>query len=267
MARYVGYRSGGVMNFGDGFGPPPPRDILALLGVLFFTYTLSFLPFARSFVGLLHLSPDVWQRGYLWQLVTYAFVPFTSPLWFLVSLLIIFLFGRDVFRALGRKEFWRLLMTSVVSASVVAVGVQLLMNLAGARGALALVLMRGGDEILLTVLIAAFAVIYPGAMIHLFFVLPIRARYFIALELVIAFVLGFLPTLDLAGFLGICTAIAVTWAQLTGGVRRSIRELRLRIERRILEWRLQRMRKKRGMRLVKDDEDEGGDVHQGPWVH
>jgi hypothetical protein len=48
-------------------------------------------------------------------------------------------------------------------------------------------------------------------------------------------------------------------------LKRNLRELRLRFERWWISQRLQRMKKRRGFRVVKPD--EGGDVRRGPWVH
>jgi hypothetical protein len=267
MARYRTVSSGGFgygpRDFGGGFNIP--RDVLVLLGILFATYTLSFLPPTRGLIAQLELSSAVWQKGHLWQLVTYAFVPYASPFWFLVSLFIIFLFAREVLKALGRRGFWRLLLTAVISASTLAVLIDCLRHFLGFEGRYDLTLLRGGDELLIMVLVAAFAVIFPTAVIRLYFVLPIEARHFIVLEVLFLFVLGFLPTLDYAGFAGLLLAIGVTMALLRGGVHKFLRETRLRIERRILEQRMKRMRRRSGLRVVKDDSDSG--VHRGPWVH
>lgn len=269
----------------DILGPtPPPRDLLGLLVVLFVTYSLSFFQSTQIVPRLLFLSPDVWQRGFLWQLVTYPYVAVPGgSFWFLISLLIIFMFGRDVRSYLGRRHFWRLLLWSSGGAALVAVAVQLLMSLASASGRAAFVVMQG-DRMLLTILIAVFATVHPNAVIRLFFVLPIRAGAFLWLEILIAFVMGFLPTGDFAGFLGVCTAVGMTYAALTGGLKKTLREWRLRIERQVLELRLRFLRRRRGIRLVKPDEGgdawrrgdggnrrgdgRGGDGNDpGPWVN
>ena len=241
-----------------------PQDIIALLILLFVTYTMTFLPPFQGLMQALVLSPAAWQGPYLWQLLTYAFVPVTSPLWFLVTLLILGMFGRDVVRVLGRQGFWRMLLGAVLAASLVAVGSHVVLFLLGADGAAPLVLMRG-DKILLSILIAAFATLFPNAVIRLFFVLPIKASSFLWLEILFAFVLGYLPTLDFAGFLGICTSVGVTFASLSGGLRRTGRELWLRVQRKYFEQRLRHLRRKRGIRGVKPD--EGGDLRRGPWVN
>lgn len=270
MARYYTNRGGGPVDFGGLQGPP--LDIKVLLGVLFVLFTMGFIQPLRAFVDLLYLSPEMLGKGYFWQLLTYAVAPESSGIWFLVTMLILFLFGRDVFRMLGRRRFWHMLLTAVLSASLVATAVHGVMVLLGLQWTQApLIIMRGG-EMLLTVLVAAFATLYPNATIRLFFVLPIRARSFLWLEILLAFVLWLLPTGDLAGFLGVCTAVGVTYAVLTGGIQRNLRELRLRTHRWWIEQRLRRARNKRGMHIVKPDEGgdarrKPGDVRRGPWIH
>ncbi len=247
-------------GFGGG-GGAPPRDILVLLGVLFVTFSLQFFQSLAWLPGLMALSPAAWQSGFMWQLGTYAFVgQASSGIWFLLTLLILFWFGRDVFRALGQRTFWRLIAWGVLSASVSAVVVQILMSLTGfAAGPNDFVLMQG-DRILLTVLIAAFATLYGNATIYFFFVLPIQARWFLWLEVLIAF-MGFLPTKDLAGFVGICVAVFITSSRLrVGGPRRVLREWRLRLEKLYLEARLRHRRSKSGLRVVPRDDG-------GPWVN
>jgi len=256
-----------------GFDTPPTRDLWILLGVLFAVYSLSFFPGVALLPYLMQLSPEVFQSGFLWQLATYAFAgdyDFTfgggSPIWFLVSLLMIYMFGNPVRRQLGQRNFWWLLAWGILAASVVAVVVQVAMWLAGWLPVSAFTLMQG-QRILLTILVAAFATLYGQATIYLMFVLPVRARWFIPLELLLAFA-GFLTTKDLAGFLGISTAVGVTYGLLAfGGPRRLMRELRLRTERKILEARLRRMRRKSKLRPVDRDDEGNGGVHRGPWVN
>lgn len=242
----------------------PPKDIWILLGIYVFTYVLQFL--VPKVFSLLPLTGLVWSGGEFWRLLTYAVVPSRDPFWFLIELLIMYFFGRDVFQALGRTHFWRLLVYACLAASSMAMVVQIALSLAGWQGQYALALLYGGNRVVMMVLVAAFSTLYPTATIQLYLIFPIPARIFIWLELVLAFLFGFLPSLDLAGYLGLCLAVGLTYALLTGGVYRNLRELRLRVERKIIEMRLRRMQKRRGLRIVKPDDDQDN-VHRGPWVN
>ncbi len=238
-------------------GGPPPQDILILLAVLFGTFVLQFFQATAVIPAIFRLGPLVF-RGALWQVVTYAFCGFGPPsLWFLFSMLILFWFGRDVFVKLGRKNFWSLLVQVVAAAGIAAVLVRGAGMLSGAVSPNAFVLMQG-QYMLITVMIAAFATLYGQATILLFFVLPIKARWFLGLEVLFAF-MGFLSTKDFAGFVGLCVAVALTWALLQpGGVQRALKNLQLRFRRRVTEAKLARLKRKRKFDVI----DGGGD-----WVN
>ena len=92
------------------------------------------------------------------------------------TLVILFFFGRDVFRVLGRQHFWRLILWSAMTASVVAVVVQILLGAMGLGTRFPFWIMQG-SSMLLTILVAAFATLYRNATILLMFVIPIQARW------------------------------------------------------------------------------------------
>lgn len=268
------------MGFG-GAGGLPPKDLLILLGALFVTYSLMRLGVLGSW---LYLSSEVFTGGQVWRILTFGFAASPSQsFWFLIELLILFWFGRDVFRALGRRGFWTVLGWGLGACAVVTLATDGLLMLAGWSEPLPFYFLVQGQHVLMSILIAAFATLYGNATIYLFFILPIRARWFLALEVLFAF-MGFLDSGDFASFLGICGAVAMTYSMLTSGgwrrlwrdLRGGLREMRLRIERKILEAKIRRMRKQRGMHVVKDDQDgpktpkgNGKDdtVHRGPWVN
>lgn len=255
-----------------GDGSPPPRDILVLIGVLFVTFTLRHFDTTALLPALLELTPLAWRSFFLWQVVTYPFVGFGAPgIWFLLELLILFWFGRDVFRYLRRERFWRLLAWTCIPAALAAVAVDVLSGL-GAGGSeltrLGAFQLMQGQRMLLTVMIAAFAMLYGQATILLFFVLPVKARYFIALELLFAF-MAFLGSRDLAGFVGICVAVAMTYQLLSpGGLRRLWRNLWLRFQHKRYEAKLRKVRDRRGLRGIDGGRSgKGPSGGSGPWVH
>ncbi|MFV2072620.1 MAG: hypothetical protein ACC742_08210 [Thermoanaerobaculales bacterium] len=252
---------------GGGFGglaggAPPPQDLVAILGVLFTTFSLQFFAGTAIIPALLRLSPEIF-RGFVWQIVTYPFVgAATSGLWFLFELLILFWFGRDVYWRLGRQRFWHLILRGAVGAALVAVAIQFVFALTGfgIDGYGAFQLMQG-QRILIAIFIAAFATLWGNATILLFFVLPIRARWFLWLEVLFAFI-GFLESHDFAGFCGVCTAVFLTYSGLQpGGPRRVLRDWRKRAERIVLERRLERLKRKRRFDVI----DGGADKDR--WLH
>ncbi len=255
-----------------GLGGRPPTDIVVLVAVEFVTFALLHL--SPSLVAPFLLSGEVWTAGHVWQLATYPFIGFGVPgLWYLVELLMLYWFGKDLFVQLGRRLFWRTIAAAAIPAALFAV----LVWRATAGTALAqpfpvaFSLMQG-QQVLLAILVSAFATINQRSTIYLL-ILPIQARWFLALEVLFAF-MGYLTSRDLAGFLGICAAVGATYAFLTlgGGRKGMLREARLRLERWWIEQRLGRLRRKRGIRVVRGGGERGGDggngqVKKGPWAH
>ncbi len=246
-----------------GLGGPPPRDIAILLGVVFVTFSMQFFSGLAALVELLRLTPLVWQSLFVWQVLTYPFMGSggASP-WILLELLILYWFASDVYRQLGRTRFWQLLIIATTGAGIVAALVHLVGSLLGAPPANPFVLMQGQRTLILFA-IAAFGTLRQHATIMLFFVLPIQARHFLWLEIVLGFI-GFLGTKDLAGFLGICAVVGFTYGLLRfGSLQRLGREMRLRAEKKMIERRLGRMRKKSKLRVVRGEDE----TRKGPWVN
>ena len=246
----------GFGGFG-GSGLPVPKDLIGILVALFATFSLQYFEGAAIIPALLRLTPAVF-RGFVWQVFTYPAIGWGgSGLWFLLELLILFWFGRDVFWRLGRQRFWLLIVRAAIGAALVAVVVQLIQGLAGvgATGFAAFQLMQG-QRILLAIVIAAFATLWGEATILLFFVLPIKARWFLWLEILFAFI-GFLESKDFAGFCGISAAVFLTYAGLKmGGAGSVFHDWRKRGERFILERRLERLKRKRRFDVIDGDKDD-----------
>lgn len=279
--RTPGFRRAQIGGFGS--GRPVPTDIWVLLAIVFATFTLAQFAATQGVIELLRLTPLAWRYGLVWQLGTYPFAGFGGPsLWFLVELFILGLFGKDVFWRLGRKSFWKLLAWGAVSAGLAAVAVDAVTALLGGAPSFTTFVIMQGQHMLVVLMIAAFAVLFRDATILLFFVLPVQAKWFLWVEILFAF-MAFLGTKDLAGFVGICAGVAVTWSLLTrGGLIRGLRggwrELWLRMQQKWIRWRLGRMRKRRDFRVFEgegrrdrgrgdDDPGDDKDVHRGPWVH
>ncbi len=245
-------------GFGGG-GRGVPNDVIALLVIVFVTFSAQFFRASAGLLGLFRLTPEVWRFGFLWQLATYPFIGVGSPdIWFVIELFVLYLFARDVFYDLGRKGFWKILVVVGALTGVLAVLVVLLEVALTGHAPLSFAGLLQGQTTLLTILVAAFATLNRRATIYLFFVLPIEARWFLPLEIVFAF-MGFLSTHDLPGFIGLCFAVGLTYLWLgPGSLRLRPRQAWLRMQERWMRWRLARMRKRRGLRLVAP-EDRGKD--------
>jgi hypothetical protein len=242
----------------------PPRDLLIILVTLFVTFVLKSFAATRIVPELLRLTPLVWRAGFAWQLITYPFIGYGSGFWFLIALVILYMFGRDVYSGLGRKHFWRLVVIVSLAAGGLALLVEALQEQAGSLllpGAFPLL---QGQNILVVILIAAFATANRRVPILFLFVLPIEARYFLGIEIAFAF-FGFLDTHDLGGFLGICAAVGLTFLYVRdGGFGRGLRQTRLRVERWWLQRKLEQVKRRRGLHVIKG---KGDGTRSDPWLN
>src|SRR5262245_46975664 len=161
-----------------GFSHGLPRDVIALLAVVFITFSLQFWETTAKVIDTyLRLTPQLLSNGWLWQLVTFPFMGVGAPLWFLLELFFLFFFARDVFTRLGRRGFWRTLLTGTLTAGVVTVLLDLLARTITYVSPLSMALVQG-QHLITTVVIAAFAVLFGDATIMLMLIIPVRARWF-----------------------------------------------------------------------------------------
>jgi hypothetical protein len=263
------------MSMGSfGLGGPAPRDVLVIIIVLFVTFSLRFFQSTAIVPNLLELTPFTWQRGWVWQIVTYPFIGAAgSGIWFLLNLLILYIFARDAFFGLYRRHFWRLILWSSIGAALVAVGVHALLTLNRVLEVPAPFSIMQGQWILTAIFIAAYGTAHRDATVNLFFFLPVPARWMLAVEILFAF-MAFLFSRDLPGFLGICTAVGLSYLYVRSsgsmrGGKRTLREMRLRLEKWWIQRKLERARRKRGFTVIQGDNRGGKDpnVRKGPWVN
>jgi len=132
------------------------------------------------------LSLDGLQHGFVWQLLTYQFMH-AGVIHLFFNCWAIYLFGRDVEEVLGRKPFLALYLSSGIIGGLV----QMLAGIV-LKGLFAVPVV--GASAAAFGLCAAFATLFPDRIILLFFILPVRAKYFLYGALALA-ILGILrPT-------------------------------------------------------------------------
>jgi len=116
------------------------------------------------------LSLEGLKRGFIWQFITFQFLHGGLPHLVLNSLGLYF-FGRPLEGMLGRRDFLKLYLFSGVIGGVL----QALLGFIFPRIAGPMVGASAG----ICGLVAAFSVLAPDSQIYVWFVLPIRARYFL----------------------------------------------------------------------------------------
>jgi membrane associated rhomboid family serine protease len=129
------------------------------------------------------LSLEGLKHGYLWQLLSFQFMH-ANLMHLLGNCFVIYVFGRATEEALGRRAFWTLYFASGVIGGMI----QVLAGLAMPAAFGGPVLGASAGAFGLT---AAFAMLFPDQTILLFFIIPLRARFLLVIEGVVA-VLGLL---------------------------------------------------------------------------
>src|SRR5438105_8710912 len=127
-----------------------------------------------------YLPLSLWglRHGYIWQLVTFQFMH--ASFWHLFfNCFAIFIFGRAVEEALGFGNFLKLYFSSGVVGGLFQVAAALLST--KLFGGPVVGASAGGFG-----LTAAFALLFPNDLILLFFILPMRAKYFLWLAIALA---------------------------------------------------------------------------------
>jgi len=119
---------------------------------------ILWLPFGGSIVAWLRFdSAAVWSGGQVWRLFTYAFVHAPSALlWFAIEMYMLFVFGREVERFVGRRSYIALYLILLITPAA-------LLTIWGLwqRSVLA------GSPALHFGIFVAFATIYPRAELFL----------------------------------------------------------------------------------------------------
>jgi membrane associated rhomboid family serine protease len=146
---------------------PPVTQALLLANVAIF--------FLGELLGPGLLSPfALWPIGagfWPWQVVTYAFLHGNfNHLFF--NMLGLWMFGGELEQVWGQKRFLQFYTASVLAAALT----QLIVNALLGTGAPTIGASGGLFGLLL-----AFAMIFPNRIILLFFVLPMKAKYLVAL--------------------------------------------------------------------------------------
>jgi membrane associated rhomboid family serine protease len=131
--------------------------------------------FFPSFAFYDYFALSLWglKHGYVWQVLTYQFMH-AGLLHLLFNCWAIYVFGHDVEMALGRNSF----LTLYFSSGVIGGVAQVLAEMASP------VYFRGpvvGASAAAFGLAAAFAVLFPNRVLLLFFILPMRAKWLLAL--------------------------------------------------------------------------------------
>jgi membrane associated rhomboid family serine protease len=150
-----------------------------LIGINLLVFMAMYFLGLRQLTYYLSMIPALVLRGWVWTFVTYMFVHggFSHILF---NMLALFIFGTQVERYMGSREF---LLFYFVTGTLAGVFSFIVYYLTGAYG----VILMGASGAIFAVELA-YAVLFPDSIIYLWGILPLRAPVmvlgFTALELV-----------------------------------------------------------------------------------
>jgi len=149
-----------------------------LIGINVLVYILIYFLRFENLIYYLSMIPGMVMQGWVWTFVTYMFVH-GGLSHILFNMLALFIFGTQVERYMGSREFLSFYFITGTLAGVFSFVVYYF------TGALGVILMGASGAIFAVEL--AYAVIYPDSIIYLWGILPLRAPVmvlgFTALEL------------------------------------------------------------------------------------
>jgi len=174
------------IRFGFGRGLTPAIKYLIIFNASF--YLVQELLQVSWFLQLGLVPAMVW-KGCIWQLFTYMFLH-GSFIHILFNMFILWMFGGELERLWGTKEFLRYYFLTGIGAGISVVVINPGSNIPtiGASGAIYGVLL-------------AYGLTFPNSIIYLYFLLPIKAKYFVLIFGVLEFFASILPSTDMVAHL------------------------------------------------------------------
>jgi hypothetical protein len=144
-----------------------PHLVRMLVLFQFMAYVFAVLnpPTATSqgFLALLNLETHKVLQGEVWRLFTFLFVPRTlDPLWLLLALWVLWIIGEGVEQGIGRFKLTVYVFLSTLGQIIAAF----------------LLGWPANGEFLFYSLLLGFASLYPEQVFYLFFVLPVKVKWF-----------------------------------------------------------------------------------------
>ncbi|HZN02052.1 MAG TPA: rhomboid family intramembrane serine protease [Candidatus Polarisedimenticolia bacterium] len=168
------YRPPGRIDIGLGGAITPAVKGLIIANVSVYALQIITQRFGggevRGIETLFGLNPAfMWEKKWLWQLVTYMFLH--SPGWLfhlIINMLMLWMFGTEVERMWGTRRFLKYYFTCGIGAGLVTCATFWTSTTYGASGAVFGVML-------------AYAMTFPERIIYFWFIFPMRALSFVLL--------------------------------------------------------------------------------------
>ena len=179
------YRHGNNVRYGSGNIRPrlfkgAIRNIIIINVAVFIVMYL--LPVEKFFIITFGLVPKVvWSKGFIWQPLSYLFVH--SGFWHIFwNMFVLWMFGMELENYWGKKEFYKYYFITGIGSGLITLLFSLnsTIPVVGASGAIYGILV-------------AFALMFPNRYLYLYFLIPIKAKYFVIFIAVVTFFSTFAP--------------------------------------------------------------------------
>jgi membrane associated rhomboid family serine protease len=229
MSRYAHRPT--TLQYSFGPGPMTPAvKWLIIANVVMFVVKLAYSPIT-DFLGL--VPKFVVERQWLWQVATYLFLH-EGPLHILFNMLGIWMFGVELERRWGTRQFVKYYAITGIGAGLTVIAVGLLpLDWAFATYHSATIGASGA----LYGLLVAFAFYYPDRPLLMFFLFPVPAKYFVMIVGAMAFLSAPQNRVSESAHLG---GLVIGYLYLRGGGGGLTAEIKYRY----LKWKMNRLRRK-----------------------
>ena len=228
MSRYAPRPAAVHYSFGPGPITPAVKWLL-IANVAMFLATQIYDPI----IDYLGLTPGlIVERFWIWQLATYLFLH-GGPVHILFNMLGIWMFGVELERLWGTRQFVKYYAITGIGAGLTVLGVGLLLGPSSATYRFVTIGASGA----LYGLLVAFAYYYPERPLLMFFLFPIPAKYFVMIVGAMAFLSAPNSRVSEAAHLG---GLVIGYLYLRTGRGGFGAELKYRY----LKWKMNRLRRK-----------------------
>jgi membrane associated rhomboid family serine protease len=170
MTGFRPFGGGSNNRYNDVF-PPAIKWLLISNAALFFLPRILSLDLIQLHYYFGLVPAMVWEKLFLWQLVSYMFLH--GGLWHIVmNMFILWMFGAELERTWGTREFARFYFTAGIGAGIINVA------FAALRPSTAYVPIIGASGAIYGILVA-YAMLFPERYVYVYFLIPVKVKYLV----------------------------------------------------------------------------------------
>ncbi|UCH10830.1 MAG: rhomboid family intramembrane serine protease [Fidelibacterota bacterium] len=179
---------------------------------------LSITGTGRAIFPFLGLVPRlVWSQFMIWQPITYMFLH--AGIWHVaLNMFVLWMFGSELEREWGGASFLRYYLVTGIGAGLVTMifSINSTIPVIGASGAIYGVLL-------------AYGLAYPNREVYLYFMFPVKVKYFVGFLALVAFFASLQPGVSTVSHLTHLSGMVIGWLYLKSGWRSSWTRLGQRV--------------------------------------